>query len=183
LNWRNRIETHYRAVWDIDGIPCHFSEGPIYQLPADFSVMRYPPHGDRQMWTYATCCMSLPDDHKPVELHMFSPYPSDHVVELLVVTAHFHRTGRKLDISHSVNFGRPWLNGSNCDHGLISFPYLDGPSLENLKIESSLIKFYWLIPVTASEVEFKKQNGIESLENLFEKSRFNYLDPLRPGVI
>jgi hypothetical protein len=126
--------------------------------------------------------MSQPEDALPLELHMFSPRASDGITELLVVTAHFHRTGAKLNLWDSVNFGRPWLDESNCDRGLISLPYLDGPSLETLNVGPARARFYWLIPVTSSEVDYKRQHGIEALEKKFEQNRFNYLDPRRGGV-
>lgn len=127
--------------------------------------------------------MSLPADDKPLELHVFSPWETDQVVEILVATAHFHRTSTKLDVGHSVNFGRPWIGKSDCDHGLISLPYLDGPRLEHLPVETGTVKFYWLIPVTASEVNFKKANELEALEVELEKSAFDYVDPLRQSVV
>jgi len=134
------------------------------------------------MWTYATCCMSQPSDRSPIELHLFSPYASKEVVELLVVTAHYHRTAISLNLWHTVNFGRPWLDASSCNHGLVSLPYLDGPVLEDLREDSALIKFYWLIPVTASEVRFKCEEGVQALEQRLEGTNFNYLDPQRESV-
>ncbi len=80
--------------------------------------------------------MSQPNDQRPIELHMFSPLEADEVVELLVVTAHYHRTAAPLGPGHTVNFGRPWLDASECKYGLVSLPYLDGPSLEDLEIAS-----------------------------------------------
>lgn len=114
---------------------------------------------------------------------MFSPWESDEVVELLVATAHYHRTAAKLSLGHSVNFGRPWIGTSKSEYGLVSLPYLDGPSLENLKADSKELKFYWLIPVTFSEVEFKKRNGLESLEELFDRAGFDFLNPERSAVV
>ena len=87
------------------------------------------------MWTYATICMSQPDDADCLELHMFAPKLNDRMAELLVATAHYHRTGQSLGLGHSVNFGMPWWDGSSCDRGLISLPYLDGPKLEWLEIK------------------------------------------------
>jgi Suppressor of fused protein (SUFU) len=179
VTWRTSILNHYRTVWGVEPEPCRFSVGPISQLPLEFSVIKFPPHGRRRMWTYATCGMSQPVDHKPIELHIFSPRESDEVVELLVATAHYHRTGAKLGLGHSVNFGRPWMGTSKSEYGLVSLPYLDGPSLENLKIDSAELKFYWLIPVTYSEVEFKKQNGLGALEQLFDRTGFDFLNPGR----
>ncbi len=114
---------------------------------------------------------------------MFSAYQSDEIVELLVATAHYHQTGVPLGLGHTVNLGKPWSQASNCDHGLISLPYLDGPELETLNIGSIGVKFYWLIPVTAAEVAFKKINGLEALEELFERSDFEYANPGRPSVV
>lgn len=182
MTWRTNILNHYRTVWAVEPEPCSFSAGPINRLPFEFSVIRFPPHGSRQMWTYATCCMSQPVDHRPIELHMFSPGESDEVVELLVVTAHYHRTASKLDLGHSVNFGRPWMGASKSQYGLVSLPYLDGPALEDLKTDSKELKFYWLIPVTCSEVAFKKQNGLDALEELFDRTGFDFLNPGRSAV-
>jgi len=91
--------------------------------------------------------------------------------------------GQALDLGHTVNFGRPWLNDSLCEYGLISLPYLDGPSLENLKKGNMTIRCLWLIPITKSEVEFKKQYGLDLLEEQFEKTQFNYLDINRRSVV
>lgn len=77
------------------------------------------------MWTYATCCMSQPNDPCPLELHLFSSEKSEEPVELLVVTAHYHRTAEKLGLGHSVNFGKPWILNSTCEYGLLSRPYLN----------------------------------------------------------
>jgi hypothetical protein len=127
--------------------------------------------------------MSQPQDSAAVELHMLSPWESDEIVELLVATAHFHRTQTCLDVGHSVNFGRPWLESSECTHGLVSLPYLDGPALGKCNHTSGVISCYWLLPVTASEIAFKKNRGLDALEERFEVSGFNYLDPYRRQVV
>lgn len=184
MTWKQIIENHYLKIWGISGKDCNFSAGPIHQLPNDFAVIVYPPHRGRTMWTYATRCMSQIDDKVPLELHMFSANASNDIVELLVVTAHFHRTSKTLGLWHTVNFGRPWLDKSLCDHGLISLPYLDGPEIETLEVsKDKLLKFYWLIPITKLEVEFKKRMGIEALEKAFERNGINYLDPGRKSAI
>ena len=181
--WQASIENHYVDVWKSEPAICNFTAGPIQQLPNNFAVLKFPPDASRKMWTYATRCMSLPQDNCPVELHLFSPFETDEIVEILVATAHFHRTSAKLDVGHSVNFGRPWISDSHCDHGLVSLPYLDGPGLENLAVGSRTVKFYWLIPISKSEVEFKKKCGLEALEERFENSGFDYVNPGRDPVI
>jgi hypothetical protein len=135
------------------------------------------------MWTYSTVCMSQPQDSDSLELHMFAPEVNDTVAELLVVTAHYHRTGRRLGLGHSVNFGRPWWSGSVCDRGLISLPYLDGPTLEWLDVNGQRVRFLWVIPATKSEIEFKKTAGLEALEDWFEQGKLDYLNPFRSSIV
>jgi hypothetical protein len=174
------IKTHYSGFWNATGKRSPFDRGPIHQLPPDFSVLEFPPRNDRKMWTYATCCMSQAGDDHPIELHVFSSSKTDEVTELLYASAHFHRTGERLGLNHTVNFGKPWSAQSSCDHGLISLPYLDGPSLEN---GPDNIKFYWLIPVTEAEVAYALAHGVNALEEQFERGPFNYLDSARTSVV
>jgi hypothetical protein len=127
--------------------------------------------------------MSQPGDDKRLELFMESPQKSQRVVDLLNMTAHFHRTGAPLGHGHSVNFGSPWLPGSACEYGLLSLPYLDGPKLEKAKVQGQDVRILWLIPITKSEVEYKKQHGLEALEQALERANFNHLDPARRAVV
>lgn len=134
------------------------------------------------MWTYATCGMSQPGDEIPIELHMFSPWATDELTELLYVVTYYHRTGRQIGLGHTVNFGKPWLGTSSCDHRYVSLPYLDGPNLEVLCKNPNLICCYWLIPVTAGEVEFRMSEGVDALEERFKLQEIDYLDLNRPSV-
>jgi hypothetical protein len=175
---------HYQSVWNRVANKRVWTKGPSEELPEGFCVLEFPPDQRRRLWTYATCGMATTTDDDPIELHLFSPVQAEELVELLTVVAHFHRTGERLSVGHSVNFGRPWLPGSRCTFGLISLPYLDGPDLEVLHSSAFKrdVRCLWLIPLTAREVEFKKGRGIEALEDLFQQANFNYADPLRPDV-
>ncbi|WP_433557707.1 suppressor of fused domain protein [Pseudonocardia xinjiangensis] len=144
---------------------------------------RVRPSGRRRMWTYATCGMSQPGGDRMLELHMFGPRPAWELVEILTVVAHFHRTGSALGIGHTVNLGRSWIDNSPCDHALVSLPYLDGPSLENLSLpDGSTVRCAWLIPITSAEVRYKKKHGLEALEERFEAGGLDHLDPHRASV-
>ncbi len=179
------IAEHYAAVWSNMSEEKRWDRGPVSELPASFRVLEFPPSASRTCWTYATCCMSQPDDASRLELHLFSPIQSPEHVELLTVIAHFHRTGSWLALGHTVNFGRPWLPGSACEYGLISLPYLDGVVLENFRTAEAghEVHFLWLIPITRPERDFKKANGLEALEQRFDAAQFDYLNPARPSVI
>src|SRR5687768_6030498 len=144
----NTVVEHYRSVWGTSGKLRRWTTGPVNELPADFGVLEIEPSKKRQVWTYATVGMAQPGDAHPLELHLFSPMSDRSLVELLTVTAHFHRTGEWLGAGHTVVFGRPWLRGSMCDHGLISLPYLDGPQLETWTSDNQEVSCLWLIPIT-----------------------------------
>lgn len=178
----DEIREHYVACWGLDVREVKFDRGPLSELPADFRVLRFAPRSNRNMWTYATQCMSQPDDEHRLELHLFAAEDRPELAELLVATAHYHRTGARLSLGHTVNFGRPWLERSSCDHGLVSLPYLDGPLLEWLRVAKRQTRFLWLIPITKDEVEFARKSGLDALESRFEASQFNYLDPTRGSV-
>lgn len=185
FDYSERIRRHYESGWSNKGKPCTLTQGPVDELPREFHVLEFPPSERRSMWTYATCGMSQPDDSSRIEVHLHAPAQSPSHVELLTAISHYHRTGRRIGLGHTVNFGRPWLSGSDCDHGLISLPYLDGPDVETLSLANPAerVRCLWLIPITLSEVEFKRRHGLEALESKLEQASFNYLDAARASVV
>lgn len=179
------IRSHYSKTWVSTPIIKRWAKGPVVELPPDFCVLEFAPRNSRQMWTYATCCMSTLLDEAPLELHLFSPSQADSHVERLTVIAHFHRTRTQLGIGDTVNFGRPWLANSICDYGLISLPYLDGTGIEEChsQVGGKLVRCLWLIPITKSERDYKAVHGLEALEFQLEQTKFDYLNPLRASVV
>jgi len=178
------IRSHYEAVWSAAKIaPLSEDRGPAWQLPVGFHILEIAPHGNRSMWTYATCGMSAQGASPPLELHLFSATQFPGHVELLTAVAHYHLTEEYLGLGHTVNFGRPWMPGSHCEFGFISLPYLDGPGLEWLNIGEKQVRFLWLIPITDAERAYKIKHGIEALETKFDEAQFNYLDPQRVSVL
>jgi hypothetical protein len=127
--------------------------------------------------------MSIEGEENGIELHVFSEIESTEVSEILAAVAHYHRTGSRLGLGHTVNFGRPWIEGSHAQYGLISLPYLDGPGLETLEYSGNFVKCYWMIPITEAEREYKKVNGLEPLEEIFDNSDFDYANPYRNSLL
>lgn len=181
MDYSQDIRKHYSEFWG-EFTEHKFTKGPINELPVGFKILKFVPNNKRNMWTYATCGMSN-SDVNAIELYMFSPAEHDFLIELLTIIAHYHVTGGNLGIGHTINFGCPWYRDSNLEYGLISLPYLDGPVFENYKIATKNIRFLWLIPITANEKNFKNQKGLEALEQKFDKTNFNYLDPYRKSVV
>ena len=182
-NYGNAIALHYARVFGVRGMSLHWARGPIHELPEGFSVLQFQPTNATFAWVYATRCMSKPDDAERIELHLLSNREDQGLLELLYAVAHYHRTGASLGLGHTVNFGRPYQASSQCDHGLLSLPYPYGQRLEHLQVDRLPVRCLWLVPITKAERDFKIQQGLEALEQLFEGSKFNYLDPLRPSVV
>ena len=146
---------HYESSWGPAAEVVHWTRGPVHELPQRFRVAVFPPRPGRSRWVYATVGMAALDDDEALELHLVSPRQADELVELLTAVAHYHRTGRRLGLHHTVNFGRPWLAGATCDFGLVSLPYLDGPNLEWLDDSGFRVRNLWLVPISEAERDFK----------------------------
>ncbi|ULO09532.1 suppressor of fused domain protein [Paenibacillus sp. 19GGS1-52] len=184
FNINNKIiQDHYLKIWGNSCSSHELLKGPIHELPPGFKVLKFPPTSSRNMWAYATSSLSQSQEDNPIEIHVFAPQEQDSLIELLTVIAHYHNTGAKLKLGDTVNFGVPWLPQSKCEYGIISLPYLDGPSLEWLQNDTFQTRFLWLIPITRQEVDYKKKFGLDSLEEKFDDLSFNYLDPYRDSVV
>lgn len=176
--YRDAVVRHCEARWDASRRSLVWPHGPLAS-----DGMRV-----HQFETEAgTVFCTVGADGGPrlpysVEFHMVAS-SGEHwadIVELLYAIASFHRDTR-LDMAHTVNFGRPWLPGSSCDHAVLSRPYLFGPELEWMSVPRT--RFLWVIPITLAEREFKRRHGLDALEERFEAAQFRYRDPGRPSVV
>lgn len=177
------VKKHYEKIWKNKAESKRWELGPIDKLNENFRVLEFPPTKKREMWTYATVGMSSLLDQEPIELHLFSYDKDESLIELLTAVAYYHQNNAYLNLHHTVNFGRSWMGKSMCNHGFISLPYLDGPDLENLSVNESVVKFYWLIPINALELTYKKEHGTDALEEKFDESGLDYLNPERESVV
>lgn len=183
MDLMKNIEEHYLMNWGRYS-ECIFNDKePIHKILPMFKVLKFKPTEKRNSWIYATCGMSGNDKEQGLELFMLAPTENDFLIYLLAAIAHYHASGNILGLGHTVNFGSAWYEDSKCDHGLISLPYLDGPNLEWLETRSMNIRFLWLIPITAEELQYKKDKGAAALEDTFEDAEFNYIDPFRGSVV
>lgn len=183
MKHEQRISEHYSKKWRGEMQALNWTQGPRHELPSGFRILLFSPTGKRPLWTYATIGMSQPGDDDGLELHIFSRERDDSLVELLTVIAHYHRTGHPLSLGHTVNFGRSWLPGSLCSHGLVSLPYLDGPEIEHVQNpHGTEVRCLWLIPITSQELSLKKAKGLDALESALEEASFDYSDPARESA-
>ena len=176
------LRAHYASVWGPPLATRQWTRGPVHDLGETFAIQVHDAPPDAI--AFATVGMSLHSSAQAIELYVLAPrdlVDRDPLVELLTVVAHYHRTGPGLGLSDTVNFGRPWLPQSTCSFGLVSLPYIDGLELELPKgLET---RCYWLLPITSQELVYKKNHGVEALEDAFERAELDYLNPLRPSVV
>lgn len=181
-SYEAQLRTHLEASWgpvrDTRRWTTPSATGEVVDLP----VAVFGPRAKRRLWTYASLGVSVDLESPALELFVLSPVETDAHLELLGVIAHYHRHEARLDHGHTVNIGRPWLPGSICDHALISLPYLDGPAVELARIDGRAVRCLWLIPITPAEREYKKANGLEALELLFDDGKLDYANAGRSSL-
>ena len=119
------VISHYKTNWGDECTSLQWRKGPTHKHPPNFRVLEYPPNKIHNMWAYGTVGMSCEKHEHAVELHMFSPYQTERIVELLTIVACFHYNDESLGLNHRINFGEPWLEKSECTRGFISLVLLE----------------------------------------------------------
>lgn len=179
-----KLQQHYVSYYQTTGHKKVLEKGPNEKLHPDFYILEFAPNKIHDFWAYCTIGMSVDSEEEDlIELFVYSPRQDDALVELLTVTASYHRNVLPLNLNHTVNIGQPWLDDSKCDHGFISLPYLDGEQLEILDVGERIINCYWFIPITEKERDYKIESGVEELEQLFEAKQLDYLNPNRKELL
>lgn len=178
------IIKHLEENWESKAHILLSGYGPNEKLNDDFKVVEFAPGGRHNFWIYSTAGMSIGrKDGHAIELHIFSSKQDRRLIRVLASAASFHRNNEPLGLNHTINIGEPWQGDSECDHGFISLPYLDGEELEIFKKDDDHLHNFWLIPITESERDYKIEYGPEKLEDIFEMLGLDYLDSNRESLI
>jgi hypothetical protein len=152
-----------------------WERGPMIKLAPSFRVLRFAPGTRTGLWSYISLGASLlsQPNTKRLEFVLMTEESTPRAVELVTMVAHYHHD-LSLGMFHSMPIGEPWLDGATCDHFLISLPYPFGEELEVFEHGGQTVQTLWLLPITKAELEFKKTNGVDALEELFEKTVIEY---------
>lgn len=162
----------------------HWTLGPLPKIMPDFRVLCVSPGPRSNFWTYLSLGASSirHDESDATEFFVMSPSEENRNIELITMITWYHKEAR-LGLGHTLPIGEPWLEGSRCNHFLISTPYPFGPDFEHFHRPNLSVRFLWLLPITQSEREFKKTHGLEALEIEFEAHEMAFWNPLRDPVV
>ena len=94
---KDSVINHYSSFWGKEYNVLTWDVERAKELGEDFCILEFPPRDSKNMWTYATCCMSNDDDN-PIELHIYSKDKDESLIALLTIIAHFHRFDEKLGL-------------------------------------------------------------------------------------
>lgn len=183
---RTALIEHFAQTWPSRPMEVFSWElGPINETLPGFRVLRIEPLED-ESWVYASlgAFAATEHDRHGHEFLLFSPIEEPLHVELLALAALEHaRPESRLHVGHTVPIGHPWLADSASDHLLASKPYPIAEEKAQLTLPSGVaVNLLWLVPVTASEVSFRHECGLEALEQRLEDSGASMSDSLRPPV-
>lgn len=180
MDYRDHLHHHYQKFWGVDLVE---HDADVNGAP-ELGILEFTPHHPGHDWAYATCGLgpASPEGHA-VELFILSLGQDVSLIDLLAMVAHDHAAGAPLKVGDTVSFGRPWRAGSNCEYGLISLPYLEGPDLEHFKVGERAARCLWLLPITRAEHDYKLKHGLEALEQLFEDEGLDYSDRCRESAV
>ncbi|MGW7280512.1 suppressor of fused domain protein [Streptomyces sp. NPDC054844] len=181
------VESHVRAFFKghaVEVVVCDL-EPDRREAVLDLRVLVVGPGPRSGSWAYVTagCWAAMEKDGHGLEFVVTAHVRDQRFIDLIAMIAHYNRGVHRLDLEHSMPIGEPWVPGSACDHLLISLPYLHGPDLEHCPLPGGHARILWALPVTAAEIEFRRREGHEALEQLFDDAEIVPIDPFRASVV
>ena len=160
--------------------------GPPAEVLPRLRICRVAPGSAQDPWVYVTigAWEATGRASEGQEFILLAPSADARHVETLAVAAFYHCSPEhRLRLGRAYDAGRSWVEGSKCDHFLVSRPYPCPPAFEMCVADGVLVRFAWLLPITTSEAEFVRHNGLEALESLFESRAVDAIDPFRNAAV
>lgn len=117
--------------------------------------------------------MSVPtdsDDPRRAELLIYVNEIRPEILERLSRAAMFpFAEGTYIGHGDTIDWMIPVVDKSDLTTDLIIYSIIEEHRNLPLMIENDEVQLYWLVPITDSELEFKKSHGIDALLELFDK--------------
>src|ERR1700720_3159834 len=136
------------------------------------NVFRYPPTEKREVFTYgaahAHSSMTLAHDHGVAHAEQYfavSREAQDVLYDLTAVCAtHACGKGSRVDEWSVVSLAQE-IPGTHGTAALLAAPAIfEGEAFEYLTLDGLHLRFLWVVPIFASEAEFRKRSGAEALQ-------------------
>lgn len=170
----SRIKEHVLGHYPGQAQDDVFPLGPISEVAPAFHVIEID--GEKGGVLYSTVGASLASE--PLEFVMYAPDAAAGHLETMTAVGYWHLT-KGLRLHDIVSIGRPWIDGTDLKHLLVSFPYPLGPQFEE---GLDGLRFLWLLPIYDAEKLLAEAEGVEALERRFDERQINIYDPARPTV-
>jgi suppressor of fused protein SUFU len=180
------IQDHLANSWvDRKRENFRWTTGPIRERIPDFHVCRVEPLGPGDGWTYFSVGASEPENGGPLrEFFLRSATESPRHVETLAMVSHFHSfPDHRFEPGSIVDIGRPWIEGSEHRHLMVSWPHCLDPRKATCTTKRGDVMFLWLVPIAAEEAAFGREQGVVALEDALEGSGVDLLDPSRSSTV
>ena len=152
----------------------------------DLRILRIEPQVAREPWVYVTigAWEARGIVNHGFEFMLLSRVEDPIHIETLAWVANYHADPAfGVGIAEVLDLGRPWMDGSACDHLLVSLPYPYGPQFEHCVVGAYHVRFLWLLPITASEAAFAETHGVEAFEQQLEARGVDAVDRSRAAVV
>ena len=161
-----------------------WNTGPLVKRVPDFEVIRFSPGPKIGLWVYCSIGASSIEHENSglLEFVVVSPIQSVRLVETLAMITYYH-SNHKLGFGHTLPIGEPWLDNSLCENWLLSLPFPFGEELEVIALSGKHAHVAWLLPITDAERDYKINNDLEALEQLFDEVGLEYWNINRSSVM
>src|SRR5215468_11015705 len=186
------LRKHINSIWPENAKEEYVhKEGPMRIMLPNWRVIEIAPLKAKAPWVYVSLgAWEVTKDELyeqgryGIDFLITSPERKLHHIKTLAMAATYHSDPKtRINIQHVVDIGEPWMEGSQCDHFLVSFPHVYPPKLETILINDIWISFWWLLPITKKEADYAWKHGVEALEEILEKKRINTVDVKRKSAI
>ena len=183
-----RIVEHYaRRFGASDDVAHRFFPG----AGCSTDVYRHPPSEQREVYSYAAvhahAGMALADDHGHAHAEQYFSVSRDAQDVLFDLTAicatHACGNGERLDEWSVVPLARE-IPGTRGMAALLAAPaFFEGDAFEYLTAGTVHLRFLWVVPLFASEAEFRRRSGAEALQRVLFAKGVDLADFSRTPVI
>jgi hypothetical protein len=142
------------------------------------NVYRYPPTEMREVYTYGAAhahgSMALAQEHGVAHAEQYfavARQPQDVLYDLTAVCAtHACGKGERVDEWGVVTLAQE-IPGTHGMSALLAAPAVfEGDAFEYLTLDGLHLRFLWVVPIFATEADFRRRSGAEALQRvLFAK--------------